>query len=187
MENETLEHIEHAEHAEHAAHSGNRFNTIVSATIAVLAVVAAGVGSLETLETAGAISAKNSAVLFQAKASDQWAFFQAKSLKKNLYEIAAVNIPAKKEEYEEKAKRYADESQEISKEAKHLEQESEEAFHEGDHHEHRHHILTFGVTLLHVSIAIATISIISKGARWPWLGALILAGTGLVISASAYL
>jgi Domain of unknown function (DUF4337) len=187
MENDTLEHLEHAEHAEHAAHSGNRFNTIVSATIAVLAVVAAGVGSLETLETAGAISAKNSAVLYQAKASDQWAFFQAKSMKKNMYELAAVATPAKREEYEEKAKRYADESQEISKEAKHLEQESEETFHEGDHHEHRHHILTFGVTLLHVSIAIATISIISKGARWPWYAALALASTGLVISATAYI
>jgi len=187
MENDTLEHIEHAEHAAHAAHSGNSFNTIVSATIAVLAVVAAGVGSLETLETAGAISAKNTAVLLQAKASDQWAFFQAKSMKKNMYELASVATPAKKEEYEEKAKRYADESGDISKEAKRLEHESEEAFHEGDHHEHRHHILTFGVTLLHVSIAIATISIISKGARWPWFGALALAATGLAISATAYL
>jgi hypothetical protein len=187
MENETLEHIEHAEHAEHAAHSGNKFVTLVSATIAVLAVVAAGVGSLETLETAGAISAKNAAVLMQAKASDQWAFFQAKSVKKNLYELAAVSTPAKKDEYLEKAKRYADESQDISKEAKRLEAESEALFHEGDHHEHRHHILTFGVTLFHVSIAIATISIISKGAKWPWFVALGLALTGLMTSATAYL
>ncbi len=188
MENETLEHLEQAEHAEHAAHSGDSFASKVSVTIAILAVVAATVGSLETLETAGAISSKNSAVLLQSRASDQWAFFQSKSLKKNLYEVAALSAPQDKaQEFLNQAKRYDDEGKDIANTATKLEHESHEMLHIGEHHEHRHHVLTFGVTLLHVSIAIATISIIAKGKKWPWYMALLLALGGLGITATAYI
>ncbi|MBI3275822.1 MAG: DUF4337 family protein, partial [Methylocystis sp.] len=53
--------------------------------------------------------------------------------------------------------------------------------------ERRHHILTTGVTLLHVAIAITTIAIITKGRRWPWLTGLALAAGGLVMTGYAYL
>ena len=83
------EHFEHAEHAEHAAHEGTPFLLTVSVTIAILAVIAASVGSLETIETAATLTEQNAASLLQNKTSDQWAFFQAKSIKKNAYDIAA--------------------------------------------------------------------------------------------------
>ncbi len=187
MENATLEHIEQAEHAEHAAHSGDKFTSTVSVTIAILAVVAASVGSLETLETAGAIASKNNAVLAQSRASDQWAFFQSKSLKKNLYEVAAVTSPEKQADFLAQAKRYDDEGKDIVTKATELEHVSHEELHQGEHHEHRHHVLTYGVTLLHVSIAIATIAIIAKGKKWPWYLAMLLACGGVAISATAYL
>ncbi len=50
----------------------------------------------------------------------------------------------------------------------------------------RHHILTTGVTLIHVAIAVATISIIKRGRRWPWHAALALGGVGALIAAFAY-
>src|SRR5579872_3388584 len=100
------EHMEHAEHAEHAAHEGNRFMITVSATIAVLAVVAAIIASLETMETSEAISAKNSAVLRQAQASDQWAYYQARSIKQKMFELAAQEHPDKADEYLKQAKHY---------------------------------------------------------------------------------
>ena len=83
--------VEHFEHAEHAALLGDPFLTQVAVTIAILAVIAATVGSLETLETAAAIGDKNAAVLLENKATDTWNFYQAKSIKKNLYAIAAAN------------------------------------------------------------------------------------------------
>ena len=83
-EHDPTEHFEHAEHAEHVAHLGDPFMTKVSVTIALLAVLAATVGSLETIETADVTVTKNEAVLLQNKATDNWNFFQAKSLKKNL-------------------------------------------------------------------------------------------------------
>ncbi len=178
--------LEHAEHAEHVAHEGNAFMTTVAMTIAVLAVIAATVGSLESVETAATITSKNESVLFQNQASDQWAFFQAKSIKKNMYEIATIQTPDKAAEFQAGAKKNEDESAEIMKKAKEFEAKVEEAGKESDRHENRHHILTIGVTLLHVSIAIATVSIITKGARWPWYAALALAAAGVLVTGRAY-
>lgn len=187
MEDQTSEHLEHAEHAEHAAHAGNPFITIVSVTIAILAVVAATIGSLETVESGAAISEKNEAVLRQSQASDQYTFYQAKSLKKNLLDIAISSGNPKAAEYGETSKRYDEEGKEILKEAKEFEKQRDEKLAESNHHEHRHHILTTGVTLLHVAIAIATVAIITKGQRWPWYGAIILGLAGVAVSAYAYL
>ena len=187
MEEAPTEAFEHAEHAEHVAHSGDRFLSIVSVTIATLAVVAATVGSLESIETADTISTKNASVLFQNKATDQWNFYQAKSIKKNLYELAAVSTPEKAEDYRREAKRYDDETKDIMKDAKEQEHKSDEMLHESDHHEHRHHILTMAVTFLHVSIAVATVAIITKGQRWPFYGALLLGAAGILTTAYAYL
>lgn len=186
MSESPTEHFEHAEHAEHVAHEGNPFMALVSVSIAVLAVAAATLGSLETVESAASASAKNAAVLHQNKATDQWNFYQAKSVKKNLYEIAAAGNPARREDFEKEAKRYDEESKDIIKDAKELEKKSEESLHEADHHEHRHHILTAAVTFLHVSIAIATISIITKGHRWPYFTALVLAAVGVATAFYAY-
>lgn len=186
---EHFEHVEHAMHASHEAAGGNKFISTVAMTIAVLAVVAATVGSLETLESSGAISAKNEAVLLQNKATDNWNFYQAKSLKKNMYDIAAASAAdgPVKEDFKGKAKRYDEEGADIQKEAKKLEEESVSKNVEGDKHEHRHHVLTAAVTLLHVGIALATISIVTGGKRWPWAVSLALALGGLVATAWAYL
>jgi hypothetical protein len=181
------EHFEQAEHAEHAAHSGDKFLARVSMTIAILAVAAATVGSLETIETAGAISEKNRAVLLQNKATDNWNFYQAKSVKKNMYDIAAITNPHRKEDFAKEARRNEADQKEIQAKAKELEHQTEESLHNSDHHEHRHHVLTFAVTLLHVSIAIATIAIIMRGQRWPWFGSIALGVAGLVGAAIAYL
>jgi len=190
MENDTQDHLDHAEHAAHIAHQDNPFLTTVSMTIAVLAVVAATIGSLETLETANAIAEKNAAVLKQSQASDQWAFYQAKSLKKNMFDIAsaqaALTASPKADEFAKTAKRYETEQDEIKKQAEALEHQRDEKLEAGDHHEHRHHILTIGVTIVHVSIAIATIAIITKGKRWPWYLALVLGAAGVLCAGSAY-
>ncbi|MGP0058548.1 MAG: DUF4337 family protein [Beijerinckiaceae bacterium] len=179
--------FEHVEHAEHAAHSGDEFLVLVSITIAVLAVIAASVGSLESIETADTINAKSEAVLFQDKATDTWNFYQAQSIKKKMFEIAAAAGGPHADEYTAQVKRYGDEEKDHFSKGKEFEQQAEEKKHESAHHEHRHHILTIAVTLLHVAIAIATISIVRRGARWPWYTALVLGLAGLGGTIFAYL
>src|SRR3984893_17942016 len=160
MSESPVEHFEHAEHAGHAAFLGDPFLTQVSITIAILAVIAATVGSLETLETADAIGDKNAAALLQNKATDTWNFYQAKSIKKNLYAIAAANPGPAAGDFKKQAERYGGDEQKI---------------------------LTVAVTLLHVAIAIATIAIIVRGQRWPWYAALALGAIGATGAAYAYI
>src|ERR1700676_808662 len=90
---------EHAEHAEHAAHARDPFISKVSITVAVLAVLAAAAGSLETVEGGRAITLSSDAVLDQDKATDAWNEYQADSLKRHMYEIAADANGAKAAEY----------------------------------------------------------------------------------------
>jgi hypothetical protein len=180
--------FEHAEHAEQAAHAGTPFLLKVSVTIAILAVAAATVGSLESLETAATLSEQNGAALLQNKTTDLWAFFQAKSVKKNAYEIAAKESQgALAKSFSEQAERYDGESKEIKEKAEGLEREVEHRLHEAERHEHRHHVLTTGVTLLHVAIAITTIAIITGGRRWPWGLGIALGVAGVALAGYAYL
>ena len=186
-ENSPVEAFEQAEHAEHAAHSGSSFLAIVSATIAILAVIAATVGSLEGIETAATINSKNDAVLLQNKSADTWAFFQAKSVKKNLYQIAAAQGTGPVDDFKKQATRYGNDEKELQQKAEGLDRQTEAKLMESETHEHRHHVLTVSVTLLHIAIAIATLSIIMEGARWPWYSAMGLGVLGVLGTISAYL
>ncbi len=180
------EHLERAEHLEEAVHEGTPFLLVVSVTIAILAVVAASVGSLESIETAAALSDQNAANLLQNKTSDQWAFFQAKSIKKNAYEIASKQGGPFSEEFNAQAHRNEEESRVIRAEAENLSRQVAEKLHEAERHEKRHHVLTTAVTLLHAAIAISTVAIITRGRRWPWIAGLALALFGIALTGYAY-
>ncbi|MDR3513434.1 MAG: DUF4337 family protein [Caulobacteraceae bacterium] len=186
MHDAPLEAHEHAEHAEHAAHANDPFISRVSITIAILAVVAAAAGSLETFESASAIIEANKAVLVQDKATDQWNFFEAKSLKKNMYSIAADAGGPKAAAYKAKAKDEGAGQDEAQAEAKSLEAEREHDLALSDTHERRHHRLAIAATLLEIGIAISTIAIITRS-RWPWIGAASLGAVGAAVVALAYL
>ena len=152
MSNETpTEHFEAAEHAEQAAHEGAPFLSTVSVTIAILGVVAASVASLETIETAGTLTAQNVASLLQNKTSDHWAFFQAKSIRQNAYEIASRQSSLLAAEFAREAKRYEKESADIQIKANEFEHQVEQRLREAERHEHGHHILTEAVTLVHIA------------------------------------
>lgn len=188
MSESPTEHMEHAEHAEHAAHSGDPTLTKVSVTIAILAVIAATVGSFETIESGRAITDKNEAVLLQNQASDSWTYFQAQSIKKNMYDLAAADQAdaGRQADLSKKARQYESDSTEVKTRAEDYEKERDAKLAEGATHETRHHVLTAAVTLIHVSIAVATIAIIMRGRRWPWYGAMVLGGIGAVMAGFAY-
>jgi hypothetical protein len=181
---EEMEAHEHAEHAQHAQTSP--LIAQVTLTIAVLAVAAAVVASLETTEGDRTIVAKNDAVLQQNRATDAWNFFQAKSLKKNLYALAADQGGPKAAAYAKVAARNTAEQEEIQRQARNLESERDVSSKSAEHHEWRHERLTVASTLLHMSIAIATLSII-LGRRWPWVTSLVLAAGGAVLAIWVYL
>lgn len=183
---EELEHHEHAEHAEHAAHAHDPLISQVTFTIAVLAVVAAIAASLETTESDQAIVSKNDAVLAQNQASDTWAQYQAESLKKNLFQIAADAPGSKAAAYGAKAADEAAKGAPLKSKASAFETARDRNLEEAEVHERRHGRLTIASTLLHMAIAISTLAIILHR-RWPWFTALGLSAVGAGLAIWAYI
>jgi len=189
MADSPFEEVEAREGAERAAEAIERKDPLlqqVTLTIAVLAVAAAVCGSLETTEGDRTIVAKNDAVLEQNHASDTWAFYQAKSLKKNLYTIAADAGGARAASYAKTAAQNAAEQGPIAVKARSMEAARDRWSADAERHERRHGRLTIASTLLHMAIAIATLAIILHR-RWPWATALALTAAGLGAGVWAYL
>jgi hypothetical protein len=170
---------EHVHHASHAAQgeTDKRLVRDVALSVMVMSIVAAIIGSLQETESAHALGQKNEAVLLQTQASDKWNFFQAQSIKKNLYQIAGNA---------EKAKHYSDEETQLQTDAKDLEEKSRELWEKSTHHTHRQHTLTLGVTLVHVAIAISSLAIFNNR-RLPLNGALAVVVCGIAVAIGAYL
>ncbi len=180
---EELEAREQAERAEEARKDA--FNSRVTLTIAVLAVLAAIGASLETTEGDKTIVAKNDAVLEQNQASDQWAEYEAKSLKKNLYGIAAAQGGPKAADYARKAAKNGADEAEVARMAKRFEAGRAAYTEKAELHERRHDRLTLASTLLHTAIAIATLAILLRR-PWPWYVAIALTAGGLLLTGWAY-
>src|ERR1700738_5127652 len=107
-------HGPHDHAVEHAAQTPGLGQQVAIFT-AILATVGAIVAFFGGDTQNKALLYKNEAVLERAEASDQWNFYQAKSMKQNLAELAAaINTdPAKVEFYKSEAARYAKEKQAI--------------------------------------------------------------------------
>jgi hypothetical protein len=187
MSDSPLEEMEARESAERAEEAQkDAFNSQVTMTIAVMAVIAAIGASLETSEGDKTIVAKNDAVLEQAQATDQWNEFESKSVKKNIYQVAADQGGPKSAAYAKVVAQNTADQQKVMAEAKAFEAKRHEFSEVAEIHERRHGRLTIGSTLLHMAIAIATLSVILHR-RWPWLTAMALTAVGLGIAVWAYL
>ena len=185
-ENPALEAHEHREHAEHAAHEHDPFINRVSFTIAALAVVTAVVGSLEITESSGAIVASSRAVLAQDQATDAWSAYQSASIKKHLYDIAAISADMSWVNDRIQSSKFAKDQSGYQTTAKGQEKARDAALEESEAHEKRHHRLTLAATLLQIGIAISTIAIITR--RKPfWWGAMVLGVVGAATAGSAFL
>ncbi|HTP75588.1 MAG TPA: DUF4337 family protein [Rhizomicrobium sp.] len=176
---------EHTEHAEHAAHAGDPFIARIAISVAVLAVLAAVAGSLETVEGGRALNATSEAVLAQDRATDAWDEYQADSLKKHIYGIAAdgggPNAPRYRKSEQDNVERQAS----IRTDAKKNEADRDRLLAESGMHEERHHWLTGAATLFEIGIAMSTVAIITRR-HWLWFSAMGFGTVGLVLLGSAY-
>jgi hypothetical protein len=176
----TVEHEHHEHEQTHEPEPQRRAMTISAITAALLAVCAA-VGSLLSGHAA------NQAILEQSQATDQWAYFQAKSTKQHIYEadksvVAALAKlqgidPARLDEqlkaFQQEADRYKGEKAAIEKAAKEKEAHSK---HEFD----KHHDFALGVAAFQVGIVLASISILVRS-RWLYIGSLVAGGVGVIL------
>src|SRR3982751_5243868 len=100
-----LEHL-HEQIHHSAEHGGENWISWVALSTAILAVLAA---------IAGLLSGKhaNEAMMSQIQASDQWAYFQAKSIKASVLEARMTLTATATDKDKEKAEQYVEEQAEI--------------------------------------------------------------------------
>jgi len=153
--------LEHAVHSGGAEHSG-MVNQIALFT-AIIATVGAVFGYMGGATQANAGLFKNNAAIKKTEASNQWNYYQAKSSKQNLSELALELAPAaKKEFYQGEIERYKMEKAAIKLEAEKLEAKSIDWDRRSDHEIHIHHRWAQATTALQISIALAAIALLTR-------------------------
>ncbi len=160
-------HGPHDHEIEHATqgHGGEHTNSIAMFT-AIIATVGALFGYMGGATQANAGLYKNNAAIKKTEASNQWNYYQAKSSKQNLSELALeLAPPAKKEFYQDEVKRYKSEKAEIKVAAEKLEAEAKAWDQQSEEQMHQHHRWAQATTVLQISIALAAIALLSKK-RW---------------------
>ena len=170
------------EHAEHARH--NPSLAPVSLTMAILAVIVATVTLLGH-------RAHTEEVVLQNKVSDQWAFYQAKNIRRHtdqaLAEMSAfvstqnsAEASKYRQKYQTEADRYANDQKEAEATAHELEQET-------DHERRRADRYDLGEVFLEIGLVITSITLLSGRLSFWYVGivlgiaGVIVAGTGFVI------
>jgi hypothetical protein len=169
------------EHAEHAKHDPTL--APISVTMAVLAVLVAVVTLLGH-------RAHTEEVVLQAKSSDQWAFYQAKNIRRHEDEIFtdltsvepstdAANLAKLRDKYSTEATRYKDEQKEIEDKAKEMEGEVATERNRADRFD-------LAEVFLEVGLVITSITLLS-GRRVFWALGILLGVVGIVIASTGFM
>jgi len=156
-------HGAHEHEVEHHAEGGDGLAGYVAIFTAILATVGAIISYQGGATQNEAMLFKNEAVLKKAQASDQWNFYQAKSSKGHLMELAAEFAPVQRRSYfKDLVEKYDKEKKEIKTKAEELETESERANEESEHLMHPHHKLAQAMTLVQIAISLASITVLTR-------------------------
>lgn len=180
-------HGAHDHAVEHEAQKGG-LGQQVAIFSAILATVGAIVSFFGGDTQNKAILYKNDAVLERAHANDAWGYYQAKSIKQNLAEVAAATAsdPKVVEKYKAEATRYAKEKEDAMKEARQHDEAFKSWNDKAERAMHPHHFLSISMTFLQIAIALASITVLTQK-RWLFTGAALAALIGAVLAGFAYL
>lgn len=158
--------------------------------VALMTAVLATIGALISYQSGSAqnqaMFLKNQSILKQAQASDQWALYQARSVKGHIDEaVAALSIdPAVKTRYlAEKGKEDAAKLQ-VQAQAQALEAESRKLGEDSEAKLRPHERLALALTFIQIAIALAAITVLTRRTwlLWASVGSAA-AGIGTAISA----
>ena len=179
-------HGPHDHELEHAAqHEPGGTAGQLAVITAVLATVGAMFSYMGGATQADAGLLKNDAAIRKTEASNQWNYYQAKSSKQNLSELAIELAPeARKSFYQDEIKRYKTEKAEIKVAAEKLESESTAFDKQSGEKMHQHHRWAQATTALQVSIALAAIALLTRR-RWLQWGMYGVATVGVALGVAA--
>src|SRR5208283_687223 len=168
------------EHAEHAHH--NPSMAPVSLSMALLAVFVAVVSLLGH-------RAHTEEVVLQAKSSDQWAYYQAKNIRRHTDELFtdltsvipttdAAALGKLRDKYSQEASRYKDDQKEIEDKAREMEAEVSTERNRADRFD-------LAEVFFEIGLVITSITLLSGRRIFWWLG-LVLGVVGIVVAGTAF-
>jgi hypothetical protein len=168
------------EHAEHAKEDPTL--APVSLTMAVLAVLVAVVSLLGH-------RAHTEEVVLQAKSSDQWAYYQAKNIRRHTDELFtdltsvtpttdAAALAKLRDKYSQEAARYKDDQKDIEDKAREMEAEVATERNRADRFD-------LAEVFLEIALVVTSITLLS-GRRVFWGLGLVLGVVGMVVTATAF-
>src|SRR5205085_1249232 len=153
----------HEEIHHHAEHGGPPWISGVALSTAILAVLAAITGLLSGKHA-------NEAMMDQIRASDQWSYYQAKSIKASVLDAKMSLAATPSDSDQSKRDRYEKEQEQIKSEAERKEAAAKSNF-------HKHEVFAGGVTMFQIAIAIAAISALTRKRRF-WFVSLLFGAAG---------
>jgi len=129
----------------------------------------------------------NDATYNQAQASDQWSFYQAKSIKQNLYELTRDQLPkageltatlasVALEKINSKIDKYDEEKRQIQADAKAWEKKRDEARAAANHASRQGSEMGLAVSIYQIAIAMGSICLVVKKKPLWYLALLLAAG-----------
>jgi hypothetical protein len=177
MSDELTELQEHAEHAKH-----DPTLAPISVTMAILAVLVAVAGLLGH-------RAHTEEVVLQARSSDQWAFYQAKNIRRHTDELFtdltsveattdAAALAKLREKYSGEAARYKEEQKGIEEKANEMEAEV-------GHERNRADRFDLAEVFLEMGLVITSITLLS-GRKLFWYLGILLGVVGIVVAGTAF-
>jgi hypothetical protein len=178
MTDELTELHENAEHARERPDLAP-----ITLTMAVLAVLVATVSLLGH-------RTHTEEIILQNKVTDQWAFYQAKNIRRHTDELFAdlttvvaskdaAAVASLQEKYRAEAERYKEEQKELDKQARDTENETELVRRKADRFD-------LGEVCLEIALVITSIALLS-GRRIFWHVGLLMASAGVAVAASAWM
>jgi hypothetical protein len=163
---------------------GGSFLKQIALSTAILAAFAAVAALLAGSSVNEALVLKTEATTLQAEASDQWAYYQAKGVKREIQQIAGNAWTAAGKTapptYAQEADRYRDQQKEIESKAHELEHQRDERSAEAAHLLHHHHLYADAVALFQVAIALGAVAALSRN-RLVWFGSIAVGGAGILM------
>ncbi|HKV23963.1 MAG TPA: DUF4337 domain-containing protein [Candidatus Acidoferrum sp.] len=167
----------------HHEHGESPLLVPVSVTSLILAVLVAGVTLLGH-------RAHTEELLLQAKATDQWAYYQAKNIRLHEMQLAAdlfdtvaaedkAKAGAMRKKYAKEMERYAGDKDDISEQATELEKERDFVNRRADRFDG-------GEGLLEVGLVICSLTLLTKRKLY-WIAGTAIGAAGVLFALSAYL
>ena len=158
-----------------------KYTSLSLVLLAVLAAVATQWGGKFSSRT---LVKLNDATFSQAEATDQWGYYQAKSIKQNLYEISRDQLQGKGEptaslvslqleKIDSKIAQYVKDKEDIQAKAKGFEKDREQARDAAKHSSNQGGEMGLAVSIYQIAIAMGSICLVVKKKPLWYLGLLL--------------